>query len=458
MIKVSREMGIAAAIVLVMGLGLALDAFGPEASPASEEKAPGPRFVERALFCPGPLEDVRAFAIAAARDGEQVSLGLEPARPDRVELPADRLFTQELPGSAATDVVGYGTAVAAGSLMRSITPVEGEGSARCSERASSNWFFAGGSSTLGVDEHLLIYNPFPDEAVVRVTFLTSGGEDRKGNLADVPVPAKSSTVIRVNEFIRLERALGVRIDSNRGRVVAWKLLFDKPQGGPSGTQLSLGAPAASDTWFFPEGLVTPASEQRIGIINPNDEEATVTVSLSAGGKLVQPPELVEIALPPGSARGLSLNDVLKGAQKELGGVSAIVQSTNGVGVVAERSVRYSGRFSGSTSETGAPRPAEEWLLPVASLRPEGDSVVVMNPGSAVASIGLSLIYEDKGLVEPASLLDRELPPGGRLRIGISQWTAGETVMVRVSSSQPVVAERVSYSATDASSVIGFALE
>lgn len=456
--KISREAGIGATILFVIVLGLALDAFAPEASPATNEAATGPRFVERALFCPGPLEEVRSFAIAATRGGDRVSLGLEPARPDRVELGADRLFTQELPGSAATDVVGYGTSVVAGSLMRSSGPVEGEGSARCSERASSHWFFAAGSSTLGVDEHLLIYNPFPDEAVVRVTFMTSGGEDRKGGLADVPVPAKSSTVIRVNEFIRLERSLGVRIDTKRGRVVAWKLLFDKPEGGPSGSQLSLGAPATSDTWFFPEGLVGPAAEERIGLINPSREEASVTVSLSSGGELIQPPELVEIALPPGSSRALNLAEILTGRQKELGGVSAVVQSTNGVGVVAERSLRYSGRFSGSTSETGAPRPAQTWLLPVASLRPEGDSVVVMNPGSAVASIGLSLIFEDRGLLEPASIQDRELPPGGRLRIGILPWTEGRTVMVRVTSSQPVVAERVSYSDSDAASVIGFPLQ
>src|SRR5687767_226372 len=241
-----REAGLGLSILAVIILGLAIEgALGEVATPPPAEVS-GPLFAERALFCPPGVVDGKSFAVASST-GDPVSLGLEPARPDRVELEAGRIFVQELPGRVPTDVVGYGAPVRAGALVRANGPVVGEGGARCSDRASLHWFFAAGASTLGVDERLMIYNPFPDEAVVRVTFLTENGEERKGNLADVPVPSKSSTEIRVNQFIRLERTLGVRIDTKRGRVVAWRMLFDDPDGGPTGVQMSLGAAATSDT-------------------------------------------------------------------------------------------------------------------------------------------------------------------------------------------------------------------
>jgi len=456
-----RETGLALTIVAVISLGLVIEAAVGEVEPASPEAVPGTRFQERALFCPPGSKGGKSFAVSASIAGE-VSLGIEPARPDRVELDADRIFVQELPGRAPTDVVGYGAPVRAGALLRSRAPVLGEAAARCSDRASSHWYFAAGASTLGVDQRLLIYNPFPDEAVVRVSFMTQQGVETKGGLADVPVPSKSTTEIVINRFIRLERTLAIRIEAKRGRVTAWRMLYDDPDGGPAGVQLSLGASAPSETWFFPEGQVGERADQRIGLMNPTDEEATVTISLhGAGGKIVQSEELVAVALPAGTARQIVLNDVLSAAEQKIGGVSAIVQTRDGVKIVAERSIRYkTNTISGSSAEVGAPRPAASWLLPAATLNPSTDTVVVMNPGSAPATIDLELLFEDRSSKRPAELQERELAPGGRLKIGLGEWTMLETVLVRLTSDAQVVAERVSYSEVpdDVGSVIGFPLE
>lgn len=455
-----REAGLGLTIIVVILLGLVIEAALSEVGSPGPPEVAGPRFEERALFCPPGVLDGKSFAVAAST-GEEVSLGFEPARPDRVELVAGRIFVQELPGRAPTDVVGYGSPVRAGALIRAQEPVVGEGAARCSDRASLHWYFASGASTLGVDERLMIYNPFPDEAVVKVTFLTETGEEAKGNLADVPVPSKSATEIRVNEFIRLERTLGVRIDTKRGRVVAWRMLFDDPDGGPTGVQMSLGAPAASDTWFFPDGGVGEGVDERISIMNPGSEEATVTISLTAGDEFIQPEELVGIEVLPGTTRSITLNEVLSEADKKVGGVSAVVQSTNGVGIVAERSVRYQTvGVSGSAAEVGAPRPARGWFLPAATLNPSTDTVVVMNPGSAPATVSLELLFDSNAPLTPGELQDRAIPPGGRVKIGIGQWTNLQTALVRLVSSVPVVAERFSYSAIpdDVGAVMGFPLE
>jgi hypothetical protein len=447
-------------IVGVVLLGLAVELAVGEVRPSAKAVVGGPRFEERALFCPPGLVDGKSFAVAAPAE-DRVSLGLEPARPDRVQLDPGHIFIQELPGSAATDVVGYGGPVRAGALVRTQEPIVGEAAARCSDRASSHWFFASGASTLGVDERLMLYNPFPDEAVVRVTFLTETGEERKGGLADIPVPSKSSTEIRVENFIALERTLAVRIDTKRGRVVAWRMLFDNPEGGPTGVQMSLGATATSDTWFFPDGAVGPGVDERISIMNPGTEEARVNVSLTGDGELIQPEDLVGLEITPGTARTISLNDVLKGDQKDLGGVSAVVQSTNGVGIVAERSIRYNtSTVSGSAAEVGSPRTSTAWLVPAATLNPSTDTIVVMNPGSTPAEVSLELLFDRRAPLSPEAIQSREVPPGGRLKIGVGQWTELATAMIRVESTAPVVVERFSYSAVpdDVAAVMGFPLE
>lgn len=459
--RLGREAGLALSILAVIASGLMIEVAMRHVGEAPPDLVSGPRFEERALFCPPGISQGKSFAVSAALEGD-VSLGLEPARPDRVELEAGRIFIQQLPGRAPTDVVGYGAAVRAGALVRSKVPVVGEAAARCSDRASAHWFFAAGASTLGVDQRLLIYNPFPDEAVVRISFLTEAGMETKGNLADVPVPSKSSTEIRVNEFIRLERTLAVRIDAKRGRVAAWRVLYDDPDGGPTGVQMSLGAAASSETWFFPDGSVGEGVDERIAIMNPSEAEAMVTISLhGAGGEIVQPEDLVAIELLPGTARQIALSGVLNKAQRAVGGVSAVVQSTNGVGIVAERSIRYnSAEVSGSSAEMGAPRASVSWLLPAATLNPSTDTVVVMNPGAAPATIDLELMFEDRPSISPSALQGRALEPGGRVKIGVGEWTHTEAALIRLTSTAPVVAERFSYSDVpdDVGSVIGFPLE
>lgn len=454
--KLTREQGLGASIVFIVVLGLCFELLADEMSDPGPPAVEGARFAERALFCPPAAPGVKSFAVAGSF-GETVSLGLEPARTDRISLGGDDLFVQELPDESVNDVVGYGGPIRSSALIRTKKPVAGEAAARCSDRASSQWYFAAGASTLGVDERLLIYNPFPDEAVVKVTFMTPQGEDAKGNLAKVPVSAKSFTVIRVNNFIRLVRSLGVRIDAKRGRVVAWRMMYDNPDDGPSGTQLSLGAAATSETWFFPEGSIGSGVEERISFVNPNAEEASVTVSLLSGTEIIQPEGLVEIPVTPGSSRAIDIAQGLTGAQRDLGGVSAIVQSTNGIGIVAERSIRYDSGIVGSASELGATRTSEDWWLPPAALHPSTDVVVIMNPGAAPATVSLELVYEDRPAASPGAIQGRELPPGGRLKIGIGQWTRLDTSLVRVTSSAPIVVERLSYSEVpnDVGSIMGF---
>ncbi|MGH2757482.1 MAG: DUF5719 family protein [Actinomycetota bacterium] len=453
-----REWGLTGVVAAMILLGLLIEGIAGEVAEPAPAPLEGPRFVERAVFCPPSLSDTKTILTPSSGGEETVTVGIEPTRPQKLKLPPKQLLVQQLPNQQPAVVSGFGERVDSGVLLRTQAPFAGEAASRCSERAAVGWYFAAGSSTLGADQRLLIYNPFPDEAVVRVSFLTAGAEIRKPGLNDVAVPSRSAAFVRINRYVRLQRVLAARVEAERGRVVAWKVLFDRPQDGSKGVQMSLGVHRTATTWYFPEGAVVPGIDTRIAIANPDpDSEAVVTMSLSTGDRVVQPPELVEMAIPALSARVIPLEFSLPRGQRDLGGVSVIVQSTNDTGIIAERTIRYSdGTLSGSSSEIGASVTSRRWLVQPATLNPSTDTLVVMNPGGERATFDVEILRDGREPLAPRKLSDRSIRSGGRLKLGLGEWTAGDTAALLVTSSDPVVVERVSYSSipNDVGAVMG----
>ena len=104
------------------------------------------------------------------------------------------------------------------------------------------------------------------------------------------------------------------------------------------------------------GSVGTGASERISVLNPTRDEALVTVSLVTDREAIQPPELVEMAIPAQSSIEVNLADAV--GNNDLGGTSVVVRSVNEVPIVVERSIFYSeGEFSGFTTEIGAATPA-----------------------------------------------------------------------------------------------------
>ena len=172
-------------------------------------------FVERAVYCPPALmeDDSEArFSVAAGERGATV--GLQPSDQEELELPPGRMLVDTPAEGSAVDVVGFGTPVEATAFQR--TP-GGAGATGCSSIAGTRWYFAAGSSALGYDERILVYNPFPEESVVRLSFFTPTGAKVKANLSDIPVRAGTTREISVNEFITLQDELAASVTAVRGR-------------------------------------------------------------------------------------------------------------------------------------------------------------------------------------------------------------------------------------------------
>lgn len=445
------------AVVAVAGLiGLLLDATrDPVVAPASDIQAQRGTFETRAAFCPPPFAKsmgVQTVAIAAD-PGEPAVIRIQPQQTESSELADRNLLMQRVEGPAI-EAVGYGALLHATALISMDRPVSGAGAARCPRVVSERWYFPSGSVALGYDQRMLIRNPFPDEAVVRMTFYTPTGPVTKANLQGIAVPAGESIFVKLNDFILGQKVLGTSVETERGRIVAWSSMFAEPENRPRGVYYSLGATSPSLEWYFPEGAVGNGLEEVITLLNPHDREAIVTVSLATATRRLQPPKLLEVRVPPESIETVSLPATLSARDQSLGSVGAMVRSTNGVGVVADRTIWYAAGRTGVASSIGAREAATEWLVPPAAVSSTDDSLVVLNPGSAKAQVKVELWRQDGAPLEPAAAR-MTIKPGARGRLPLNDATGGQPVAVFVTSDRPVVAERVSTAGNgDVASVLG----
>jgi hypothetical protein len=114
-----------------------------------------------------------------------------------------------------------------------------------------------------------------------------------------------------------------------------------PPTGP--TQTGAGA----TTWYFAEGYTGTGFDQYLTILNPNDTAASIKLTyLIAGGSAVER----TLAVAPASRVTVPVHDAARNGVGRGQEVSTIVESTNGVGVIAERPIYFT--YRGSITATG----------------------------------------------------------------------------------------------------------
>jgi hypothetical protein len=449
------ELALTILIVIALAAGLTWDVLGKPVTAPAPEAAAGSLFNERALFCPGlPRHSEGSTSVATwSSSGDSADVSVGTSAQGATELPGNEMRVETIQGREAFNVVGSGAPMLA-NVNTSFTkrpgsgqPFDAVGAAQCSDQSATDWYFPEGSSAFRYDEHLLIYNPFPDEAVVRVVFLTPAGEQSKAGLAQIGVPSGKSADVDLNTYITQKDSLAIHISAVRGRVVAWKMLFSHPSGRPPGVEFSLGATEPMTQAFFPIGVVDDHSSERITILNPSDGESVLTVSLMTKAGVVQPTQFREMHVRRRSTRVLDLNSLSKHGPP-LGPVSATLEVLNGVGVMAEESLALgSGGLKGVAADMGLPEPADSWWLGPAAAKPTRDVIVLFNLGGNGANVDLTLLSEGGAARRPASLQNLKVGSGERAEIALPAGS-GVAPVVRLDSDQPVVAGRLAQGGGD----------
>ncbi len=341
--------------------------------------------------------------------------------------------------SAMVEIAGGG-----GFVEQQAEHPDGSAVSPCSNSTSATWYFADNYTLGGSKEDLVITNPFPDDAIIDISFASDGANDgvrRPPKLQGVPVPGYSVLIRNQDYLAKDEAVLAVSIVASRGRVVAGRA--QQYLGERQGYSMTLGSPSTSTTWTFADGQ-NDGNFERYSIYNPGEETAVIApVFLGVNTQDYVPPELIEIE--PGRVVSLNIADI----ELPPGRHAAQFQAQSDVPVVIERAITrrtddgfitsvvrgVDANFARSdfgyfrwSMAIGTDLALEAVLVVVNLTNVEGTvAVKALGPGGEVDIVGLEAVV---------------LPANGVITIAIPDVDSALGAPLIVVGTQPIVVERL----------------
>jgi hypothetical protein len=313
----------------------------------------------------------------------------------------------------------------------------------CARSAARDWYFAGGTTLKGAQQFLVLLNPFGDDAIVDVTFLTDDGVQQPDDFQGLSVPRRSRVTIPVHEAVPRQRNVAMHAHARSGRVVAERSeLFDgtasEGEIARRGIALSAGQEAPRRSWQFPQGITGFGASAVVGVANFGTKPTTVEVGvLLEGGEGAATFAPQTVTVP---ARGVTSVEVGGGVpQGSRYSVTVASRDAEGAGEpVVAGFLEWWPVNSGGTGVATTPGSsllARQWV--VASPGGDLDGVVtVVNPGTAAATAGL-LVFEPGDTTGPTSAPERAIEAGRIAVFDLEAVGAGSDRVLVVTSDQPV---------------------
>ncbi len=316
--------------------------------------------------------------------------------------------------------------------QRAIHPA-GDSVAPCSNDTSDTWYLADGFTVDGSVESLILSNPYDDVAIAQLSFATESAESSPSAFRGFPIAPRSVKVIPIAELgNRDEPVLAVEVTTTSGRIVLGRAQHYLG-GGRLGFEVTLGAPALRDQFWFADGERGAGITETFSIYNPTDASVDVDavflglpVEANFGGvpTITVPSRRVVVFDPTDDAYAATVPD----------GRHAVVFSTlSEPAIVVERVLtRPAGDLVSTSVVLGAPPRddgfvATQWHVGIGPSVPTPAALVVYNvdnvdgtitveavgPGGPTLVDGLGEIPIGPGAVitidlEAADALNREL--------------------------------------------------
>ena len=341
-----------------------------------------------------------------------------PAR-DRVEV---RLADEVDADYAAALVELAGGAV---SVEQRVDGPHGADVSPCTTQAADSWYFADGRTTADAMETLAFFNPFPDPAVVDVTFRTEEDLRTPVEFEAYAVPAQSLVVEDIGTLVTRREHVSVSVEARSGRLVVSRLLDIDGSEGPRGLDIAAGAPRPATTWYFPDGIVAEGQRETYTVYNPGDTAAEVDLyiepdevdrfgAIEPFGLTIPPEGFQEVAVQDEERIGTAIG--AGGGEDPVLRHGARVVSVNDVPVVVERNLEGDDGTNrpGFDLMFGAPLLMEQAVLAASST---DESVVIANPVGEHAGAGHHPLAGRGTLGESPTATDLEVPAAGRLVAG-----------------------------------------
>ncbi len=447
-------------IVIVLGCLLVaalVDGSGSSGTSTAEQVvALGPRLPEAraeatAWYCaegtsnPGGRADERVIIAnvdgVAARARVTVMQGpSQPAPSKTYDIAARSLVVVRVADILAVSEPGVLVEVSGGRsvVTHSVRGTGDAGYGPCARDAAGSWHFAAGTTVKGAQQDLALFNPFAEDAIVNIQFLTDTGPLGPEDLQGFVVPAHSRVTVPVQDQARRHALVATEVSTRRGRVVAEQSLTLDGTDGRKGLALSLGSPQLARHWEFANASVVPGRTQVMVIANPSSVPTTARVRTRLDGGALEPET---VSLPAATAVSVDL-----GRRVPPGvGFSVAVESRQPV--VAESLVAVQAPIAsvqrGIATTIGATQWARRWVdAPARAASNSQDLVAVLNPSGQAVTFRVRVLADGKASV-PRSAERVRLEPGKRAVLDLVKLGASPSATVVVEATAPVVVERAS---------------
>ena len=328
----------------------------------------------------------------------------------------------------------------------------------CLTAASSAWYFAAASTRRDARVRLSLLNPYADDAVVDIGFVTDEGSREPVSYKGVVVPANALVVLDLGSEVTRRPQVSFSVVARTGNVLASRLQNFDGGLGLSGVSLSAGAHRAEQQWLFPLGVAgaDAGAANSFVLYNPGTAEARVdlTVELDASLRARGVPPF-ELTVPPGQRVEVVFFPHLSGKAHPVSGVSVLqattrllaserywvsIRSFNDVAVVVERlRTGESGLPNEVSILAGRTAGATRGMLALPDVDGHPGTVAVVNPSLETISRLSVEVLTGRGWGPLEGLEDLEIRPRQRLLLDLDGRIPVDTVALRFNASEPLVA-------------------
>jgi hypothetical protein len=320
-------------------------------------------------------------------------------------------------------------------VTHSVTGNRDGGLGPCARDAAPSWYFAAGTTVRGAELWLALFNPYVDDAIVNIGFLTDAGPLAPSELQGFVVPGRSRVTVPVHDQARRDTLVATEVIARRGRVVAEQSQVLDGFDGRRGTALSLGAPGLSRRFEFATGSVSPGRTETLVLANPGNTPTSATVRTRLDGGALEP-EVVSVA--PRTAVSVDLGARVPAGVGFSVGVRSRVPLIAETLTVQREPIPQNQR--GIATVIGERLPARRWVVVPSRVSGTADLVAALNPTSRPVTVRFRVRgVPDPGLDEEAAT--RRVPAGRRVLVNLGELGVPEGGLVLVDATGPVVVER-----------------
>jgi hypothetical protein len=310
----------------------------------------------------------------------------------------------------------------------------------CTRAAAPDWYFASGTTVDGAQQDLSLFNPFGDDAIVDISFVTDTGGQEPAALQALVVPRRSRLTVPVQDSVLRQNRVATQVHARTGRVVAeqTQTFSDVVVDGSTrtGIELSAGAIGPATTWRIPAGSTRDGGRAQLALANFSTVDARVDVNTILVGGEALDPQTVRVP-----SQGLTVVDVTTRVPLDTDiAVVATAQAVDGrrTPVVAQLLASWAPASSstGVGGTLGSTLTATRWVVPVPDVDAE-TTVTVFNPGPEPVTAELL----DAGLVDrrvgATSEPELALAPGKAKTVRLARTGSRPRATV-VTANHPVV--------------------